>query len=294
MRRRDFIKGAASAGVAGMLGCAVAPPPGIAAALKIWDGHVHMNGVPGATPEEKMAYLLGAADRMGIERLVLFLGMQLGPNDPTPEELRRFNDECLRAIRAFPERSLGYVYLNPNHLEFSLRELDRCVKDGPMVGVKLWVARRCNAPELDAIVARAAELQAVIYQHTWLKTGGNLPGESTPMDLAELAARHPRVRIICGHSGGDWERGIRAIRASKNLLLEVAGYDPTSGAVEMAVRELGAERVVYGSDAGGRSFASQIAKVVGAAIPEASKALLLRENLRGLLGPILRAKGLPA
>jgi predicted TIM-barrel fold metal-dependent hydrolase len=29
----------------------------------------------------------------------------------------------------------------------------------------------------------------------------------------------------------------------------------------MAVRELGPERVIYGSDAGGRSFASQLAEV---------------------------------
>ena len=37
----------------------------------------------------------------------------------------------------------------------------------------------------------------------------------------------------------------------------------------MAVRELGAERVIYGSDVGGRSFASQLGKVMGAAVPQA-------------------------
>jgi predicted TIM-barrel fold metal-dependent hydrolase len=60
---------------------------------------------------------------------------------------------------------------------------------------------------------------------------------------------------------------------------------------EMAVRELGAERVLYGSDAGGRSFASQLAKVRGAAIPEPAKQLILGENLKRLLRPILTAKG---
>jgi len=59
----------------------------------------------------------------------------------------------------------------------------------------------------------------------------------------------------------------------------------------MAVRELGAERVIYGSDAGGRSFASQLAKVTGAEIPEATRRLILGENLRRLLSPILKAKG---
>ena len=62
----------------------------------------------------------------------------------------------------------------------------------------------------------------------------------------------------------------------------------------MAVRELGPERVVYGSDAGGRSFASQLAKVLGADIPDAAKALIAGGNIRRLLAPVLRAKGLPA
>jgi predicted TIM-barrel fold metal-dependent hydrolase len=59
----------------------------------------------------------------------------------------------------------------------------------------------------------------------------------------------------------------------------------------MAVRELGAERVVFGSDAGGRSFASQIAKVEGADVPDAARRLIFKDNLRRLLTPILTAKG---
>ena len=58
--------------------------------------------------------------------------------------------------------------------------------------------------------------------------------------------------------------------------------NPTSGFVEMAVRELGAERVIYGSDAFGRSFASQLGKVMGADIPEPARRLVLGENLRRL------------
>ena len=61
--------------------------------------------------------------------------------------------------------------------------------------------------------------------------------------------------------------------------------------MEMAVRELGAERIIYGSDAFGRSFASQLGKVMGAEIPESAKRLILGENLRRILTPILRAKG---
>ncbi|PYK02379.1 MAG: amidohydrolase, partial [Verrucomicrobia bacterium] len=51
-------------------------------------------------------------------------------------------------------------------------------------------------------------------------------------------------------------------------------------------------RVIYGSDAGGRSFASQLAKVFGAGIAESAKRLILGRNLKQLLNPILQQKGI--
>jgi predicted TIM-barrel fold metal-dependent hydrolase len=255
----------------------------------IWDLHCHLSGVPGGTPQERMGQLVEFADRMGIERLCVYMGMKWS-HDPSPEDMRRQNDEVLAALEKWHHRAFGFVYLNPNYIEESLRELDRCVRDGPMVGVKLWVARHCNTPALDPIVQRATELKAVVFQHTYLKVTGNLPGESTPMELADLARRHPSASIICGHTGADWEIGIRAVRDCKNVCVDLAGSDPTAGLTEMAVRELGAERVIYGSDAGGRSFASQLGKVFGAEIPESAKRMILGENLKRLLSPMLRTR----
>lgn len=257
----------------------------------IWDLHCHLNGVEGRTPEERIARVLEIADRHQVDRLVFFMGMQFNP-DPTPDQFRRENDEVMQALSHYHDRALGFAYLNPKYVDESLRELDRCVAEGPLVGVKLWVAVRCDDPRLDPIVRRAQELDAVIFQHTWLKTTGNLPGESTPMELATLAARHPQAKLVCGHAGGDWERGIRAIRSVPNVALGLGGFDPTAGLVEMAVRELGPERPLYGSDVGGRSFASQLAKIYAAEVPESAKQQILGGNLKRLLTPILTRKQL--
>ena len=140
-----------------------------------------------------------------------------------------------------------------------------------MIGVKLWIAMECRRPELDPIVRRAVELKVPLLQHAYDRVAGNMPGESSCADVAALAARHPDAAFICADTGNDWERGIRTIRTHRNVSAEVCGSDPTAGFVEMAVRELGAERVIYGSDAGGRSFASQLAKVTSANLPEASQ-----------------------
>ncbi len=258
--------------------------------MSIWDVHCHLSGVPGRTPDERLGQLIGYADRMGIERLCVSMGMNWS-YDPSPDDMLKQNNEVLAALERWHHRAFGFVYLNPNHVEASLAELDRCVRDGPMVGVKLWVARHCNTPELDPIIKRATQLKAPVLQHAYIKATGNLPGESTPMELAELARRHPAARFICAHSGGDWELGLRAIRDCTNVSADLCGTDPTAGMTEMAVRELGAERVLYGSDAGGRSFASQLGKVFGAAISQGAKKLILGENCKRLLMPILSQKG---
>jgi hypothetical protein len=259
--------------------------------LEIWDLHCHLQGFDGQTPEEKMTEMIRFADRMGISRMCVFMGYPF-ETDPSPEKLREQNNQVLQAIGHWPDRAFGFVYLNPHHVQASLDELNRCVRDGPMVGVKLWVAQRDTSPELDPIIERAAALRAVIFQHTWIKTGGNLHGESTPADLVALAQRHPTVPMICGHTGGNWELGIRTIRGVKNLYSDLAGSDPTAGFVEMAVRELGPERVIYGSDVGGRSFASQLGKVLGADISDPVRSQIFSENLRRLMLPILTAKGI--
>src|ERR1041384_3822741 len=126
-----------------------------------------MYGFEGRTPDEKMAEMIRYADRMGIDRLCVYLGYPF-VEDPAPDNLRSANDQVLQGISHWSHRAVGFVYLNPKHLQFSLDELNRCVRDGPMVGVKLWVARRCNSANLDPIIERAAALKAVIFQHTWI------------------------------------------------------------------------------------------------------------------------------
>lgn len=257
----------------------------------IWDLHCHFSGVAGETAVQRAAQLLEYADRMYIQRLIFFMGWPWSYT-PDPAEFRKQNDQVLSVLDRWPDRVLGFAYLNASFPEESLAEVERCIHDGPMVGVKLWVGRRCSTEDIDPLIRRLGELNALVFQHTYLKITGNLPGESTPQDLAELAARNPDVPLICGHCGADWTLGIRTVRQFPNISVGISGSDPTAGFVEMAVRELGAERVIYGSDIGGRSFASQLSKVYGANITDAQRRLILGGNLRRMLKPIMDSKGM--
>ncbi|MFM8617697.1 MAG: amidohydrolase family protein [Opitutaceae bacterium] len=300
MNRRDFLATGAAAALTLPAARAASPEPAASAwgsdelrKLGAWDVHAHV-GTPGPNPAKRMEALVRIADRVGVERMCIFMSPPW-QHEPKPEDFRRSNDDVLAILKEWGSRAFGFVYLNPVHTKESLAELERCVADGPMVGIKLWVGTRAHRRELDPIVRRAVELDALIFQHTWIKQRGkgNLPQESTPMELAELSARHPGVPMVCGHTGGaEWAFGIRAIRARQELHGDLGGGDPVAGQVEMAVRELGAERVLYGSDVSGRSFGSQLGRVLGADIPDSAKRLILRENLVRLLRPGLKRKGI--
>ena len=278
-------------------------PPARRAALKpdatdsfqryrIWDGHCHMADFEGQTAAEKMASMLRLADRMGIERMCIFLGFPF-KFDADAAEMRRQNDQVIEAAAHSDGRAYGYAFMNPAYPEACVDEVNRCIRDGPLIGVKFEfdTPRLAGAPEMDPIIARVGELKAVVMHHTYIKATGNMVGESTPMDLVPLARRHPTTRMICGHTGANWDIGIRAIRDTWNLYADLCGSDPTLGYTEMAIRELGVERLMYGSDVPGRGIASQLAKVMGAKISESARHMILGENLRRILRPILEAKG---
>ena len=154
--------------------------------MDIWDLHCHLSGVPGNTPQARLGKMLEYADRMGIARLCLYMGMEWS-YDPSPEKLRQDNDEVLRALRHFPERAYGFVYLNLKHTQASLDELNRCVRDGPMVGVKLWVAQHCNAPELDPLSVAAFPASAA--------SSAEMPSFSAMLSYGRACCRKNRIAV---------------------------------------------------------------------------------------------------
>src|SRR5215472_4012743 len=203
--------------------------PELGGNMRIWDQHAHLGSVPGGTPEERMAFLVKCMDRVGVERLILSQGYSADQHPNPPEQFRLENDRVMRAVKAFPDRAYGSVYLSPALLDFSMQELNRCIRYGPMVMIgEIEAEARCNVAEMDRIAEWAVANEVVVLQHEWLKAGGNEPGESTPYDVVELARRHPRLQIVCAHTGGNWELAIRAVRHTKNAYAGIAGSDPTS------------------------------------------------------------------
>lgn len=264
------------------------PPADILARYEIWDSY--LTQARGAGVMQSIESLLPLVERYALRKLCYFADAGLGTGSAAVEQWAREHPEEIDApLRRWPERMLGFIQLNAHDVPGSLRALDRWLRDGPMKGVYFPggapAGLNCAHPNLEPLVARIAELGGAIMMHTWFKTNEEAgPHGSTPSDLARLAAKFPRQTFICAHAGGNWELGLRAVRAAPNIVVETSGFDATAGFIEMAVRELGAERIVFGSHLPSRSLGTELGKVLFARISEEEKRLILGGNFRRLLG----------
>ena len=260
----------------------------------IWDLHNHLSVVEGRTPEERMAQLIEIRRSHGHRADVRLHGHALAHNPRRKDCAKKTTRSC---------RPCSIITIGPSASSMSAASTSRPAwpRSTAASPTGRWSASSCGSPrrpaprELDPIIGRAAALKAVIFQHTWFKTDNSMyRGESTPDDLVALARRHPTVPLICGHTGGTWELGIRAVRANPTSRSTwPAGIRPAAS-MEMAVRELGAERVIYGSDAGGQASRRNWPRFMGARIPDEAKQRIFRDNFRELLLPILADKGVAA
>lgn len=253
--------------------------------MSVIDCHIHLSAADGAYDEDEVQQCLRLADRAGIDRLVYLFAMAYAAVDPTEHDLTRSNDIGLELLARHPDRFDAFCYLNPSlPVEFSLAEIDRCVANGPMTGIKLWISVHADDPRLDPIMERAGELGVPVLHHAWYKATEFAFNESTPAQIATLARRHPAVTIIMAHlAGGGW-RGVRDVEDCPNVVVDTSGAQPHAGLVNYAVDLLGPERVVYGSDWPIRDFAVQRARVEGAGLDDAARDLVLGGNMARILG----------
>ena len=246
----------------------------------IIDVHVHYRS------DAQLAQALRQAERLDMVLCLNSINLEgsTSPHFPSAEFVAACNDRTAAAARENPLRVIPFWYLNPAHGDEACAELRRrhATHSGPQ-GVKLWMAVKGDEQRLDPVLDLCAEYRLAVLQHTNIETGGTLPNETTPQEMREMALRHPGVTFLWGHAGSDYEYGVKCALGLDNVLMDIGGNEATNGYTELLVRYLGAERVAYGSDATGRSFASQLAKVYGADITAGERDKILYGNAATLV-----------
>ncbi|MBI5280812.1 MAG: amidohydrolase family protein [Candidatus Solibacter usitatus] len=273
MTRRDL--------VAGLLGTNVAA--GVQAKRgKVIDAHNHLNfhNRPGWAEDDRK--LIEAADKLGIDQLCCSI---LPPERPTTLEGFRLSNRWLaEAMGRFRGRVLGYCFVNPGYGQEAVDEVRRYVEEHGFIGVKLYNDFRVTDPKVAPIIELAARLRVPILHHaghaSWLPSPQ--PNISDAGDIARAASAHPETTFICAHicGGGDWEWSIKALRDARGVYFDTSGSVADEGTVELAVRTLGAERVLFACDL---SMTASVGRVRGAEISEGDRRKVMGENMQRIL-----------
>ena len=171
---------------------------------------------------------------------------------------RELNDKTLEAVKQFPDRIIGYAYINPREAN-AIDEVHRCLQMPEFRGVKFHSWKHGYFPDnnsaLDGIIDAIAEYNVPILTHT------GTPPLSLPQQWAAIAKRHPDVTFVFAHIGY-LDYGYGCVEAVKDLPNVLVG---TSGQVEIpilqkAIDDLGADRIVFGSDWPYKYVKSEIVK----------------------------------
>lgn len=218
--------------------------------------------------------IFAQGERLGIGT---FLCSNIGAyiHHPDPDEVHAMNRSLVTELARYPDKLKGYCYVNPRGGRESLADLRRCVEDHGMIGIKLWVATLADDPLVDPFLDYAAAHRLIVLTHAWRKTVGQLPHESTASHVARVAARHPDVRFVMAHLGGQPESALNAVRPHPNVAVDTSGTIIGRGEVALAVQRLGVQRVVFGSDLHHACLSANVGKVLGAGLDDDALAQVL-------------------
>lgn len=172
-------------------------------------------------------------------------------------DFRNCNSELYKEISKYPDRLKGYIVANPNYMKESLEEIKKYSKMPQFVGVKLhasWHNKPIDGAEFEPIFSLCEELNFPVLIHSYV-VEDYADQVSSPERIANVAKRHSNPLIIA-HMGGNSRRTNKAAKNIDNLYIDISsGRERASqlyvwelGRVDEAVKELGAEKILFGSD----------------------------------------------
>lgn len=218
------------------------------------DCHVHVPsrrevwGLPYYPPDDYVAVM----DRLGVDTSVLLPFDGLYHHGPVCND-EVTNNEVAQWCAGHPGRLVPFGTVTPRD-PGAVDEVDRCVDVLGMRGLKLHPWMQAFHP-LDAVMepvydrCRGRRLPLLFHDGT--------PPLSTPLQVAQVAARFPGLVVVLGHGGlGDlYGEAIEAARRYENVWICMTSLH--AHAMRRIVARAPRERLLFGSDAGLASVARQ-------------------------------------
>jgi predicted TIM-barrel fold metal-dependent hydrolase len=180
--------------------------------------------------------LVKKMDQTGVDKAVIF-----------PFVEGDFSNDVMNDYhKQFPDRLIPFCAVNPWLKERAVQELMRCVDDLGFKGLKLHPTLHgyhlADHGLVDPIFQMAQDLGIPIICH------GASDLYNNPLEFAEMARTFPEVPLIMAHMGFFWsvDQAIELAKSIPNLYLETSRAPIFE--INVAVKELGPQKVIWGTD----------------------------------------------
>lgn len=201
-------------------------------------------------------------------------------SDQSPHSDARIdNSACARVAARHPDRFLFFAWINPNRND-ALSDLRSLVEDNGATGVKLEgdsFPINLQSKRMREIASYASKQRLPLWLH--------LSPEPEDHNVPFLAELYPDLIIILGHMGKNaYPMSLKWAKRFPNVYIDLSNFIVTASLITKAVQEVGAEKLIMGSDGpdgGSQKFA--IHQVMQLQISDKEKKMMLGENIAKLL-----------
>lgn len=240
------------------------------------DVHVHTERLQTFRVNGPLDELLRDMDRAGVDMAVCIDSVALFYDSIEG------NREFAKKLKPYQDRLRGYFSLSS--ARFGREALDlfqQGVEEWGLVGLKIYswpypgtdrVWLTIDNDDMYRFFEKAIELDVPVLAHT------------NPEETDSIASRYPELKLIMAHMGntaiaeGNWHGAVHVAKRHPNVYLEICTSSNDLGILEHTVSELGAGRVLFGSDWPLFRQEYHLARVRSAAIPPEAQEQVLGGN----------------
>jgi len=213
--------------------------------------------------------LLPLMDKNKIDKSVIF---------SFPENVD--NQFVFDATNRHPDRFIGFATINPWNIDAE-EQLSRCFNEYGFKGLWLHPIRHGYAMDdyylLDPLLKMCSDLGKTLLGY------GAATTSTIPNHFEDIAIKYPDLQIVIAHMGYMYETNAAMVIAKtfKNVYLEIAGVLPKQ--IQKAIKDVGANKVIYGSNSPYEDMGFSIEKVHLSTNDELERCQILGENTLRLL-----------
>ncbi len=197
------------------------------------------------------------------------------------------NNSVVGALNLYPERFIGFVFINPNASYDAVSELELQLKHPLMKGVKAHSWFHNFSPDKDLMDI------ADICSNKGLPLLIHIGSRQETASIKPLIQSFPNLKLILAHLGFPWfKTAFDLANNFPNVYLDISGPYLSAPLVQKAVKQVGAHKLIFGTDGpyglrtekpGTLSYQKPLSWVEALQIPIAEKEMILSKNLLGLL-----------